>query len=208
MNADHMEQEYKWCLPREQMAALAEFLHSLPERRGHATQHMEAVYYDTADSLVYRHGAALRLRRENGSSICCMKRTVRRSGAMAQREEYEVEAETVYEGLHRLPSVGAPAEFCDMLTDQQFHALAHTDFIRQGYLLEFPAFTAELAVDVGQLGGETCMVPFEEIELERKSGNPDAFSAWAEALQARFSLEPQPLSKLARAIAAANGEKQ
>ena len=202
MNADHMEQEYKWVMPGADLKELAAYLHRLPQRVSHETLHMEAVYSDTADGLVYQHGAALRLRRENDSSICCMKRTVRRSGAMAQREEYEVEANTVYEGLHRLPSVGAPAEFCDMLIDHEFRALAHTDFIRQSYQLEFPDFTAELAVDVGRLGGESCMIPFEEIELERKAGNPEAFSAWAEALAAQFSLEPQPLSKLARALAA------
>lgn len=202
-----MELEYKWQIPQQSLAALAKKLHETEIRRVHRTLHMQAIYYDTPDSQVYKNGAALRIRRENDKSVCCMKRTVKKDGARALREEYEVEAETLKEGLARLPDAGAPRDLCLFLAAQDFLELGRTDFMRNCYLLEIDeCFTAELAVDVGSLGGAAHMQPFEELELEFKAGDSAAFSAYAEALAAEFSLIPQPLSKLARAIAAAKKE--
>lgn len=202
-----MEREYKWQIPQETLAALAETLHTAEGRLSHETVQMAAVYYDTADNLVYRSGAALRIRRENARSVCCMKRTVSKQGAQALREEYEVEAETLSEGLSKLPDVGAPRALCEQLRGQEFRELARTEFTRNCYLLEIRAsasFTAELAVDVGALGVSGHMLPFEELELELKSGDAAAFQAYADALEAQFSLIPQEKSKLARAVDAAN----
>lgn len=200
-----MEQEYKWTLPQETLPALAAFLHSAPERISHDTITMAAIYYDTPDNLVYRSGAALRIRRENAHSVCCMKRTLTKDGACAVREEYEVEAETVAEGLQKLPDAGAPRTLCALLAKQTFRELAVTEFVRNCSLLQFQTFSAEFAVDVGQLGGRNCMQPFEELELELKSGDAQAFHAYAKELEARFALIPQELSKLARAVRAAEG---
>lgn len=205
MNLDRTEQEFKWMLPERSMAGLAAALRSAPERSAGTTVRMEAIYYDTPDQLVYRSNAALRLRRENGKTVCCMKRTLRKEGALAVREEYETEAADLYDGLRKLPSAGAPETLCLLLQHQQFRELAHTAFIRSCSLLTFPAFTAEIAIDVGRLGGDGHWQDFEEIELERKSGDAAAFCAWGAELQARFGLIPQPLSKLARAIKAAQG---
>lgn len=205
-----MEQEYKWKIPQATLSALADYLHGLSGRLRHDTLHMAAVYYDTADSLVYKNGAALRLRMENVRSVCCMKRTVSKSGAKAIREEYEVEAESLAEGLQKLPDAGAPRDLCILLSHQQFRELGRTDFVRSCYLLAFEGdapFTAEFAVDVGALGAADNMQPFEELELELKTGDAAAFSAYAEKLEADFSLEPQRLSKLARAIQAAGSSR-
>ncbi|MBQ8922895.1 MAG: CYTH domain-containing protein [Oscillospiraceae bacterium] len=196
-----MKLEYKWQIPQETLAALAGYLHEAPGRLSHETLSMAASYYDTADGLVYRSGAALRLRRENDRTVCCLKRTVQKNGARAEREEYETEAETLKEGLQRLPEAGAPADLCRMLESQALSAFAKTEFIRNCCLIAQDGFTAEFAVDVGQLGNARRMVPFEELELELKSGDPEAFRQYAEQLQSRFSLRPQPLSKLARAAA-------
>lgn len=199
-----MEREYKWQIPQETLAALAGALHAAETRLSHGMLQMAAVYYDTADNLVYRSGAALRLRKENERSVCCMKRTVAKQGAQALREEYEVEAETLKEGLARLPDVGAPRALCEQLISREFRELARTEFTRSCYLLEIreaAPFTAEFAVDVGALGVSGHMLPFEELELELKSGDAAAFQAYADALEVRFSLIPQEKSKLARAVA-------
>ena len=201
-----MEREYKWMIPQDTLAALADFLHQEQTRLSHEMLHMAAVYYDTEDDLVYKNGAALRIRQENDRSVCCMKRTLKIEGAQALREEYEVEAQTLAEGLKKLPAAGAPQELCDLLSGQQFRELGRTDFIRNCYLLEISAdalFTAEFAVDVGALGASGAMQSFEELELELKSGDTAAFIAYAEMLERKFALIPQKRSKLARAIAAA-----
>lgn len=198
-----MEREYKWKIPKESLAALAGYLHEMPGRLSRDTLEMAAVYYDTPDDLVHRSGAALRIRRENDRTVCCMKRTLMKAGAQALREEYEVEAKTLSEGLQKLPEAGAPRELCILLQHQTFRELARTEFVRSCYWLQpepGTAFTAEFAVDVGALGVTGNMQPFEELELELKSGDAAAFQAYAEQLEQRFSLEPQKASKLARAI--------
>lgn len=201
-----MEREYKWLIPKESLCDFARFLHDAEGRISHSILQMAAVYYDTPDGLMHKIGGALRLRRENDRSVCCMKRTVRKEGAMALREEYETEAQSLREGLEKLPDAGAPRDFCILLMHQEFCELARTEFIRNCYLMEMRApafFTAEFAFDVGALGGQGHMLPFEELELEFKSGDEDAFTAYAETIEKRFSLIPQKASKLARAIQAA-----
>lgn len=201
-----MEQEYKWSIPRDTMPALAEFLRQTGTRLSAQTLHMQAVYYDTEQDDCYKTGSALRMRRENDRSVCCMKRTMRKEGALAEREEYETEAETLAEGLQKLPDAGAPQDFCLFLSAQNFKELGRTDFIRNCWLLEITGkagtFSAEFAVDIGRLGKPGHMQDFEELELELKSGSEDNFTQFAETLEQRFSLPPQPLSKLARALRA------
>ena len=202
-----MEREYKWKIPQDTMSALAGYLHKEKERVSHETIRMAAIYYDTPDDLVYRNGVALRIRKENGRSVVCMKRTLKKEGAQALREEYEVEAHTLEGGLIKLPEAGAPRDLCMMLSRQTFRELARTEFIRNSYLFEISTdagFTAEFSIDIGVLGAVGNMHPFEEIELELKSGDTAAFIAYAEMLEQRFSLIPQKRSKLARAIVAAS----
>lgn len=202
-----MEREYKWRIPADTLTGLAAFLHSHLGRITQNTLRMEAVYYDTPDGFVHRNGAALRIRRENAVSVCCMKRTVRKKGALAEREEYEVHAQTLAEGLRKLPSAGAPEALCAAFAACPLGELARTEFIRNCYTLRITdgtaPFTAEFAVDIGRLGGNASFVPFEELELELKDGDGDAFTAFSEQLQKEYALTPQPLSKLARAIQAA-----
>ena len=201
-----MEREFKWYMPQDTLAALADFLRRTETYLSHDTLHMAAIYYDTDDDMVFRNGAALRIRRENDRSVCCMKRTIRKEGAQALREEYEVEADTLAEGLQKLPDAGASRDLCTLLAAQSFRELGRTEFIRSCYLFEIhtdAAFTAELAVDVGALGAKVHLHPFEELEFELKSGDAAAFIAYAEMLERRFELIPQKRSKLARAIEAA-----
>ncbi|MCQ2417199.1 MAG: HAD-IA family hydrolase [Oscillospiraceae bacterium] len=199
-----MEQEFKWNINSASLTALAKHLHEMPERIARDSLHMQAIYYDTANDAVRTNGAALRIRRENDRSVCCMKKTVVREGAKAIREEYETEADTLKEGLEKLPEAGAPKDFCIFLQQQNLVEIARTDFIRNCYLIAPDnAFTAEFAIDVGKLGGNGNMVHFEEIELELKDGDAAAFEAYAQMLEQKFALTPQCDSKLGRALAAA-----
>ena len=59
--------------------------------------------------------------------------------------------------------------------------------------------TAELALDSGSLLGQIKLLPFCEVELELKSGDPEACRALIESLAAARGLRVQPLSKYARA---------
>lgn len=210
MNSDKTEREFKWEVPLDTLSLLARALHGDPALQKHETLIMSASYFDTPDNLVYQNRAAVRIRRENNRSVCCMKRTLKKDGASAVREEFEVEADDLHEGLRKLPEAGAPQALCELLAEQEFIVLAETSFIRNAYTFAFTEpvpFTAELAVDVGELGGNGSFTPFEELELELKSGDADAFYTYAKELERKFRLVPQPRSKLARAVASAKKGK-
>ena len=67
-----MEKEYKW---RADEKLLGQALLWASSRIGSQSRtiNMESSYFDTADGLLKEHQAALRLRRENDRSVCCMK---------------------------------------------------------------------------------------------------------------------------------------
>ena len=64
----------------------------------------------------------------------------------------------------------------------------------------------ELALDEGVLLGGGRELPFREVEVEQKRGPDDSTRRFAAALAQRFSLTPQPQSKLQRALRLAQGE--
>ena len=63
---------------------------------------MESIYYTDREGALARAGAALRLRRENGDGVCCLKIKAGRQGLADVRQEFEIPAEDVGEGAYRL----------------------------------------------------------------------------------------------------------
>ena len=197
-----MEIEYKWemsdaavledLLDDETISACADEVREL---------RMRATYYDTENQDVYRLHGGLRVRQENDDSVCCLKLAASADGACKARQEFEVAADDIVEGLRRLPEAGAPRDVCDMLLAGNPQPTCETDFTRREQTLTCPDFAAALAIDVGEMRNRGRTAPIHEIELEYVSGSEDAFHAFARQMQERFGLEIQPLSKLARAMA-------
>lgn len=206
-----MEREYKWKADAAKLDAMRADSRLAVLCQGTAVLHMHAVYYETEDGLLREHHAALRFRRENDRGVCCMKLGKRIVGGCTEREEYETEAADLAEGLRRLPAAGAPPALCGLLLQTELLELAHTDFHRTAMTLRYAVHgnscTAELALDAGVLGNAGAEIPFTEAELEFKDGDSTLFGTFAEQLAEMFALETQPLSKLARAIAASDKEK-
>ena len=85
-----MEKEYKW---RADEKLLGQALLWASSRIGSQSRtiNMESSYFDTADGLLKEHQAALRLRRENDRSVCCMKlRNTNTPDGMRAHEEYQL----------------------------------------------------------------------------------------------------------------------
>lgn len=196
-----MEIEYKWEMPDtavlENMlddGAISACADEVRELR------MRATYYDTENQDVYRLHGGLRVRQENDDSVCCLKLAASADGACKARQEFEIAADDIAEGLRRLPEAGAPRDVCDMLLAGNPQPICETDFMRREQALTCPDFTAALAIDTGEMRNQGRTAPIHGIELEYVSGSEDAFHAFARQMQERFGLEIQPLSKLARAM--------
>lgn len=195
-----MEKEYKW---RADEAALSGALLWASSRIGSQSRtiHMQSSYYDTADGLLREEGAALRLRRENDRSVCCMKlRNTDTPDGLRAHEEYQCEAKTLEDGLCRLPEQGAPRELCEKALAAPLVCTCKVNFRRCAVLLQEGNTVCELALDQGELAHEGRTAPLCEIELEYVAGGEDGFHALAAELAAQLDLVPEPLSKLARAM--------
>ena len=84
-----MEKEYKW---RADELLLNRALLWASSRIGSQSRtiRMESSYFDTADGMMRNKKAALRLRRENERTVCCMKlRNTDTPDGMRAHEEYQ-----------------------------------------------------------------------------------------------------------------------
>lgn len=161
---------------------------------------METTYYDTADHALSQRHITLRRRYENGVSVCTLK-----TPAGNARGEWDCQCESIEEAIPTLCKLSGRAELSS-LTAAGVVPVCGAKFTRQALLLTFPEFSAELALDKGILTGGGNEIPLCEVELELKSGGPDALEVYAKAFAARFGLKPEKKSKFRRAMDLAKGE--
>lgn len=160
---------------------------------------METTYYDNKAGDFSRLKWTFRRRMENGKSICTLKTPTDTWG----RAEFEAECDDILASVPLLRQAGAPAQLL-LLTDGGLVPSCGARFTRLAGLLEFPEFTAELALDSGVLLGGGRELPFAEVELELKSGSEEALTAFADHFAAELGLKPEYKSKVARARMLAN----
>ena len=161
---------------------------------------METTYYDNEAGDFSRLKWTFRRRMENGRSVCTLKTPAGGWG----RAEFETECDDILESVPLLRKGGAPAQLL-LLTEHGVQPSCGAKFTRLAGLLEFPDFTAELALDQGILLGGGKELPFTEVEVELKSGSEEALTAFAENLAAELGLTAEHKSKVARARALADG---
>jgi len=159
---------------------------------------METTYYDTFDLKLAFHRWTLRRRMENGVSVCTFKRPHSRGG----RGEWEVECDSVMEGIMKLCQAGADWELM-RATAGGLQEVCGARFTRQAKQIEVPGGKVELALDQGVLIGKSKELPFWEVEVELKEGSDEVAADFAKALAEEFGLVPEPKSKFVRAMALA-----
>ena len=162
---------------------------------------METTYYDTPDRFLAGRRMTLRRRMENGVAVC----TVKTPAANGSRGEWDCLCDDIYAAIPELCKLGAP-EFLLLLTIATLEPICGARFTRQAMEIRTPEFTAELALDSGILMGGNLEEALCEVELELKSGDGDAMTAYMKKLAAEYGLEPESRSKFRRAKALAEGE--
>ncbi len=159
---------------------------------------METTYYDTFDLKLAFHHWTLRRRMENDVSVCTFKRPHDNGG----RGEWEVEADSIMEGVMQLCRAGADWELMRCASGGLVEVCG-SRFSRLAKTLEIPGATVELALDEGVLLGRGKELPFAEVEVELKEGTDEAAVAFANKLAEEFGLTEEPRSKFVRAMALA-----
>ncbi len=158
---------------------------------------METAYYDDPQGRLSRLHWTLRQRYENGKSICTLKTPL--PGGV--RGEWEAECGTIEEAIPMLCQLGGPRELL-FLTAQGVTPTCGARFLRKARVLTLEGCQVELALDQGILHGGGREIPLCELEVELKSGSQALATAFARSLAARYGLQPEPKSKVARARAA------
>lgn len=161
------------------------------------TVRMETTYFDTPAHSLSARRWTLRRRLENGVSVCTVK-----IPAGSARGEWEAEAPSIGEAVPALLALGCPAEL-GILVEEGLVPICGARFTRKAATVTLPGGAVELALDRGVLIGGDREIPLWEAEVELKDGSQAVCDAFADELAARFCLEPEPLSKFARARACA-----
>ncbi|MBE6978008.1 MAG: CYTH domain-containing protein [Ruminococcaceae bacterium] len=162
---------------------------------------METTYFDTPDGALSAHRMTLRLRKENGITVCTLKTPL----PDGSRGEWECPAESIDDGIRTLIALGAP-KLVAGLTIQGIFPCCGAKFTRLAAQVPTADGMAELALDQGILLGGSKELPLCEVEVELKSGSEAAATALAQALAAAYSLSEEPKSKFRRAMDLAQGE--
>lgn len=156
---------------------------------------METVYYDTLDAALSRRRWMLRRRYENGISVCTLKTPL----PDGSRGEWEISCDDIRLAAMELCKLGAPEDLLT-LTEGGLTEACAARFTRLAKRLTLERCTVELALDEGALMGGGKTLPFAEVEVELKSGEEAAATAFAETLARKFGLTPEPKSKAQRAM--------
>ena len=174
-------------------------LRALATRFGNfASIAMETTYFDTENRALSSKKLTLRRRFENGASVCTLKTPSSTYG----RGEYDVKGDWSEAATQQLfADAGiAPIPFAEIVPVCGAH------FTRLAKQIELSDCTVELALDEGILFGGGKEIPLCEVEVELKSGAPEAVIRWATLLAQAYCLHAEHSSKFKRALALAKGE--
>lgn len=186
MTAPAREIELKFLLARADVERL---LAALPPGET-AVKAMVAIYYDTADGRLGRHGFGLRVRRTGEKRIQTLKSALGDDGG---RDEWEWPVATDVADPTLLAMTPAALPDGAVLAPQFTVTVERTVRIIDG-----DGARIEIALDDGQVqaGGRT--EAFLELELELLSGDPAALGRLAAALGERVALTPSAVTKAER----------
>ena len=190
-----MELEWKYAATTEDLQAIRACF------GGFDAIAMATTYYDTPGGDLSARRVTLRSRQENHRTVC----TVKTPNANGSRGEWEVTGMTIEEAIPALCKLGCPEELLS-LTAQGVIPVCGARFDRLYRLEQLPGCAVEIALDLGRLLGGGRELPFGELEVEYKWGDPDIARAYAASLAEKFGLKEEPRSKYHRARLLAKGE--
>ena len=163
---------------------------------------MHTVYYDTPDRILRREKVTLRLRKEGTRSVCTLKTGSTGADGLSRRLELEREAADLPSGLAALlvlPEL--PEDLRPLLRSGKLEPTCGARFVRKEALVTTDNVVFALSHDIGELYAGENTEPLSEIELELRSGSPEALVAAARRLMAVYELPYCPDSKQKRAAA-------
>lgn len=157
---------------------------------------LDAIYYDTPDRLLDRHGISLRVRRSGRQHVQTLKRAASDKSALARQEwEMPVSGEHVDLSLLPVAEIGAPL---DGLRADSLKPVFVSKVRRRVQKAQFDGALVEIAFDDGVIEADGRAEPLSEIELELKAGNAAVLYEIGLSLLDLVPLQLEMASKAAR----------
>jgi triphosphatase len=158
------------------------------------TRELISVYFDTADMVLQRAGASLRVREHKGQRIQTLKRG---QGLVREEHEAPIEGLAPDPALEPLPSM--------LPQGASLRPAFNVRVSRRQRTFRYRDAEIEMALDQGEVSGGEQKRPICEVELELKSGSPATLFALARELSAAAPLYLAFDSKAARGQALVAG---
>lgn len=163
-----------------------------------------ADYYDSNDYILKKNKMALRKRKENGKEKCYLKISHNISKEYYTRKEYVLETNNIYDMIDYVILNEKDKKILEILKNNKFEHICQILFDRKCYILKVEKeknfCIIELCYDNGIFKKNSKNDYFKEIELEYIEGNDKLFHEFASHFKQEYNLEPEKLSKIARAM--------
>jgi inorganic triphosphatase YgiF len=183
------------CDPRDVPALLDH--PTLSDLAAAAEEHLRSTYFDTPQLDLRSHRVALRVRRENGAWIQCLKGAGSYVGGVHVRREIEAPVEGRKLDLSKLPVEGDWGRLFESAVDRASLQPCFVSDIRRRRCTVHGENGAEIevALDQGTLKAGRRRRKLCELELELKAGDPVVLLQLARNLGDRAALRVEPVSK-------------
>lgn len=170
------------------------------------TQQLTAHYFDTPDLHLLRHGAGLRVRKEDGLWVQTMKAGGSVQSGLHQRNEWQGPVSRPWPQLGKMRKlIGDDQHWREVLAvnglKDRLEALFEVVVQREIWQLSYAGSQIELVLDCGQIVRKGQQLAVNEIELELKHGAPEHLFALALQLLQRLPLQLSNVNKAERGYA-------
>ncbi len=163
---------------------------------------LRSIYFDTPDLRLHREKASLRVRKDGERWVQTLKRGTSLEHGLSNPIEIEYELTGPKLDISRIDDPVLKPWLCELVGDQPLQPVFETNMKRATSLLTVDGSgTVEVAIDQGAVQNQERRQPFNEIELELKSGDPHTLLTISEALFAPDSITPSDRSKAERGYA-------
>lgn len=161
-------------------------------------QKLKNIYFDTPDRWLKSRGMALRIRKIGKRQIQTLKVPISPLDGLNSFQEFDAEIKTKCPIANAIDDVKLRRHFEKERIFEKLRPLFTTIFERSTWLIKHGNSEIELALDKGEIRGQTIFSPIREIELELKTGDPIDLYTCAEYLAENLSVRLGYYTKAAR----------
>jgi inorganic triphosphatase YgiF len=196
------EIELKFLFAERDLAKIKALILAVSAARRVTCQHLRAIYFDTPNCDLWKHGFTLRVRANGDSHIQTVKRMI---SSDIHREEWEEETAKLEPDLDVIKNTPLARLTAKPSIRRALRPAFEVNVERTSYWLDAGGGVIEASFDHGAIEANGEKLGVRELELELKSGNRSALFNLARAFVSQAPLHPSPISKAERGHLLARG---